>query len=176
MGHQVGLKLFWGPGSAGPCCNDTVLIFGRSFFFGIAAQPCALPRVSLLSSKIEYHGNGRPGQGLCVHSGKSKTLLKTGHAPGFLLTLRTIRKASFSARSALWRKSTVCGLNGFLPSAEADGALHLNPQPVSTSSRLLRAMPSVGPLCFASFSGEKNMTRHIFPFENELQPDTVARC
>jgi hypothetical protein len=38
------------------------------------------------------------------------------------------RRLSSTAR--LQRKSTVCGLNGFLPSAKADGPLHLNPQPL----------------------------------------------
>jgi hypothetical protein len=38
------------------------------------------------------------------------------------------RRLSPTAR--LQRKSTVCGLNGFLPSAKADGPLHLNPRPL----------------------------------------------
>jgi hypothetical protein len=36
-----------------------------------------------------------------------------------------------SPTARLQCKSTVCGLNGFLPSAKADGSLHLNPQPRS---------------------------------------------
>jgi hypothetical protein len=59
-----------------------------------------------------------------------------GMQPGFVLVLRR----------GPGRKSTVCGLNRFLPSAEPDGSLHLNPRPVSQSSRLL---PS-GPFCAVS--------------------------
>ena len=36
-----------------------------------------------------------------------------------------------SPTARLQRKSTVCGLSGFLPSAKADGSLQLNPQPRS---------------------------------------------
>src|SRR5258708_1428836 len=36
-----------------------------------------------------------------------------------------------SPTARLQRKSTVCGLNGFLPSPKADGSLLLNPQPRS---------------------------------------------
>jgi hypothetical protein len=41
-----------------------------------------------------------------------------------------LRRMSSGLTARLQRKSTVCGLNGFLPSAKADGSLHLNPQPL----------------------------------------------
>jgi hypothetical protein len=41
-----------------------------------------------------------------------------------------LRRISSDPTARLRRKSTVCGLNGFLPSAKADGSLHLNPQPL----------------------------------------------
>ena len=62
--------------------------------------------------------------------------LEPGLQPGFVLV----------PRRGPERKSTVCGLNRFLPSAEPDGSLYLNPRPVSQSSRLL---PS-GPFCAVS--------------------------
>jgi DNA repair protein RadC len=49
------------------------------------------------------------------------------------------------------------------------GALHLNPGPVSATSRLLRLLPlSVGRFASLRFR-PKNMFQHIFQFESELQ-------
>src|SRR5258708_32003940 len=47
---------------------------------------------------------------------------------GFRSSVR-LRRMSSCPTARLRRKSTVCGLNRFLPSAEADGALPLNPPP-----------------------------------------------
>jgi hypothetical protein len=46
-----------------------------------------------------------------------------------------------SPTARLQCKSTVCGLNGFLPSAKADGSLHLNPQPRSSSTAFRALAP-----------------------------------
>jgi hypothetical protein len=42
-----------------------------------------------------------------------------------------LRRSRPSPTARLQRKSTVCSLSGFLPSAKADGSLQLNPQPRS---------------------------------------------
>src|SRR5258708_1070018 len=62
-------------------------------------------------------------------------------------------------------------------------SLHLNPTPVSASSRLLRLLPlSVGSFASLRFR-PKNMFQHIFQFESELQnssqeaaPSSLSLC
>jgi hypothetical protein len=49
-----------------------------------------------------------------------------------------LRRVSSIPTARLTLKSTVCGLNGLLPSAKADSALHLNPRPSSQGRTLLR--------------------------------------
>src|SRR5690348_10876184 len=49
-----------------------------------------------------------------------------------------LRRVSSIPTARLTLKSTVCGLNGLLPSAKADGALHLNPRPPGQGRTLLR--------------------------------------
>jgi hypothetical protein len=68
-------------------------------------------------------------------------------------------------RSASWRKSTVCGLNGLRPTLRV-GALHLNPRP--RSALLLLRPLSVGRFASLRFR-PKNMAHHIFQLESELQ-------
>jgi hypothetical protein len=65
----------------------------------------------------------------------------------------------------LWRKSSVCGLNGFLPTLRV-GSLHLNPQP--RSALLLLRPLSAGRFASLRFR-QKNMAHHIFQLESELQ-------
>src|SRR5258708_9126416 len=69
---------------------------------------------------------------------------------GFRSSVR-LRRMSSRPTARLRRKSTVCGLNRFLPSAEADGALHLNPRP-----------PVRGSCSYASF--RRAQTSTAFPF------------
>jgi len=89
---------------------------------------------------------------------------------------------AFGARSAYGRcrlgpsarpasKSTVCGLNGLRPSAEADGSLHLSPRPVSASSRLLLARlfaPCSNGNSRSRF-GKKNCASLTFSLQNGIQ-------
>jgi hypothetical protein len=69
---------------------------------------------------------------------------------GFRSSVR-LRRMSSRPTARLRRKSTVCGLNRFLPSAEADGALHLNPRP-----------PVRGSCSYASL--RRAQTSTAFPF------------
>jgi hypothetical protein len=59
-------------------------------------------------------------------------------------------------------KSTVCGLNGFLPSAKADGALHLNPRPPL----------SRGSCAFASLRRGQTAT-HVSVLERKIAPRSL---
>src|SRR5271165_1383429 len=70
----------------------------------------------------------------CAHFSETQALMLAPKARALGLRLpecRLVPRRGFSA------KSTVCGLNGFLPSGEPDGTLHLNPRP-SGFPRLLR--------------------------------------
>ena len=72
-----------------------------------------------------------------------------------------------SPTARLQPKSPVCGLNGFLPSAEADGSLHLNPRP-------LRAL-APPPLCAVPKRqlrfrfGKKNCASAHLSLQNGIQ-------
>jgi hypothetical protein len=72
-----------------------------------------------------------------------------------------------SPTARLQRKRTVCGLNSFLPSARADGSLHLNPRP-------LRAL-APPPLCAVLKRqlrfrfGKKNCASAHLSLENGIQ-------
>jgi hypothetical protein len=86
---------------------------------------------------------------------------------GFRSSVR-LRRMSSHPTARLWRKSTVCGLNRFLPSAEADGALHLNPRPPvrgSCSSASLRRAKRQLRFRF----GNKNCASAHFSLQNGIQ-------
>src|SRR5271166_6622992 len=60
----------------------------------------------------------------------------------------------------LQRKSTVCGLNGFLPSARADGCLHLNP----------RSPKVFGALAPTPFYRRGQTATHVSVLETKIAP------
>jgi hypothetical protein len=71
-------------------------------------------------------------------------------------------------RRGLERKSTVCGLNGFLPSARADGSLHLNPQPRS-ALLLLRLFAPCSNVNSRFRFGKKNCALAHLSLQNGIQ-------
>src|SRR5271165_2158560 len=83
-----------------------------------------------------------------------------------------LRRVSSISTARLTLKSAVCGLNGLLPSAKADGALHLNPLP---SSRRPDAL-APSPLCAVlkrkltfPFWKEKLRLAHFFSPKRNLK-------
>jgi hypothetical protein len=77
-----------------------------------------------------------------------------------------LRRISSCPTARLQRKSTVCGLNGFLPSAKADGSLHLNPQPRS-ALLLLRLFAPCSNINCVSVLERKSAPRLIFLSKTE---------
>src|SRR5271165_3597484 len=76
-----------------------------------------------------------------------------------LLYLVWLRQIHSEPTDVLRGKSTVCGLNGFLPRlARSRGTFHLNPRPLRA---LAPAASFRGPLCFASLSAKKYGTPYF---------------
>jgi hypothetical protein len=72
-----------------------------------------------------------------------------------------LQRMSSLPTARLRRKSTVCGLNRFLPSAEADGAVHLNPRP-----------PVRGSCSYASLRRAQTST-HVSVLERKIAPRSL---
>jgi len=73
-----------------------------------------------------------------------------------------------SPTARLQRKSTVCGLSGFLPSAKADGSLQLNPQPRS-ALLLLRLFAPCSNVNCVSVLETKIAPKAHFSLQNGIQ-------
>jgi hypothetical protein len=102
-------------------------------------RPRRASRFAFAPSRVRRKASHQEASCLaCAHFPKTQVLMLApkvfrarvlgGYAPP---ECRLVPWRGFSA------KSTVCGLNGFLPSGEPDGTLHLNPRP-SGFPRLLR--------------------------------------